>query len=247
MCTVSFLPSSRGFFLAMNRDEKKSRVQALPPRLRRAGSCRCLYPSEPGGGSWVGVNDRGLTLALINWYEKPQAARAGSLSRGVVIPHLLCAEDLEAAAALLSELPLKRIKPFRLIAISASQEAIREWRWDGKALKTQKPGWRRRHWFSSGFDENLANRKRRGAVNAKAGATSAGTPAWLRQLHRSHHPARGAFSICMHRDDAETVSYTEIATTGRQAKMRYAPGAPCASNPVRRTRLLFRSALVQPR
>ena len=31
---------------------------------------------------------------------------------------------------------------------------------------------------------------------------------WLRRLHRSHLPERGPFSICMHRSDAATVSYT---------------------------------------
>ena len=34
--------------------------------------------------------------------------------------------------------------------------------------------------------------------------------AWMRRLHRSHVPAPGPFSICVHREDARTVSYTEI-------------------------------------
>lgn len=245
MCTVSFLPSRRGFVLAMNRDERKSRVEGLPPRLWRAGARRCLYPSEPDGGSWIGVNDRGLALALINWYEKPQRDRTLMTSRGLVIPHLLQAEDVETAGALLKELPLARINPFRLIAISLSHATIREWRWDGKTLTLLRPDWRRRHWFSSGFDEALANRKRKTVVRAKVRTASAETPDWLRRLHRSHAPARSAYSICMHRDLAETVSYTEIAATSRLAKMTYAPGAPCAAKPKRRSRLPLRPA--QPR
>jgi Transport and Golgi organisation 2 len=247
MCTVSFLPSRRGFVLAMNRDERKSRVQGLPPRMGLAGSRRCLYPAEPDGGSWVGINDRGLTLALINWYEKPQRDRTLSVSRGVVIPRLLRADDIEMAGALLKELPLARINPFRLIAVWLPQAAIREWRWDGKALKALRPGWRRRHWFSSGLDEALANRKRMMVVRAEARSASAETPEWLRRLHRSHAPARSAYSICMHRDEAETVSYTEIAATSRQAKMTYAPGAPCAGKPKRQRRLPLRPSPAQPR
>ncbi len=245
MCTVSFLPSRRGFVLAMNRDEQKSRVEGLPPRLGRAGERRCLYPSEPDGGSWIGINDRGLTFALINWHEKPQRTRAHATSRGVVIPHLLQADGIEAAGALLKQLPLARINPFRLIAISLSDAAIREWRWDGKRLKLLRPDWRRRHWFSSGFDEAAANRKRKTVVRAKARTLSAETPDWLRRLHRSHAPVRSADSICMHRDLAETVSYTEIAATGRLAKMTYAPGAPCVAKVKRRSRLPLRPA--QPR
>jgi Transport and Golgi organisation 2 len=247
MCTLSFLPSRRGFVLAMNRDERTSRVEGLPPRLGRAGARRCLYPSEPDGGSWIGVNDRGLALALINWYERPQRESALMTSRGVVIPHLLEADGIRAAGALLKNLPLARINPFRLVAISLSQSTIREWRWDGKTLKTLRQDWRRRHWFSSGLDEALANRKRRKVVKAKARTASADTPDWLRRLHRSHAPAEGAYSICMHRDGAETVSYTEIAATSRMAKMTYAPGAPCASKPKRQTRLRLRASPAQPR
>jgi Transport and Golgi organisation 2 len=247
MCTLSFLPSRRGFVLAMNRDERTSRVEGLPPRLGRAGAHRCLYPSEPDGGSWIGINERGLTLALINWYEKPQRDRGLTTSRGVVIPRLLQADGIATAGALLKALPLARINPFRLIAISLSQGAIREWRWDGKTLKTLRPDWRRHHWFSSGLNEALANRKRKKVVRAKARTASADTPDWLRRLHRSHAPVRGGYSICMHRDGAETVSYTEIAATSRMAKMIYAPGAPCDSKPKRRRRLRLRASPVQPR
>jgi hypothetical protein len=49
----------------------------------------------------------------------------------------------------------------------------------------------------------------------------------LRALHRSHLPAKDAFAICMHRTDAQTVSYTEVMVESGRAVLRYAPGAPC--------------------
>ena len=229
MCTVSFLPTRRGFLLAMNRDELKSRPQGLAPRRHKAGSRLCLYPSEPGGGSWTGVNEAGLALTLINWYEKPQRDRSLCVSRGIVVPHLLALGDLMHLNARIAELPLSRINPFRLIAISFREGAVREWRWDGAGLTPKRHGWKRRHWFSSSHDEALANRKRAAAVKEAAQAASVETPSWLRRLHRSHRTARGAFSICMHRDDAQTVSYTEIAATARGAEMRHASGAPCTA------------------
>jgi hypothetical protein len=200
-----------------------------------------------GGRASLPLSERGLAFALINWYEKPQRDRRLAISRGVVIPRLLQADGIEAADALLKQMPLARINPFRLIAISLSDATIREWRWDGEALKLLRPDWRRHHWFSSGLDEALANRKRKKVVQAKSRAASAETPDWLRRLHRSHAPARGAYSICMHRDVAETVSYTEIAATSRLAKMTYAPGAPCTPMPKRRTRLKLGAWPAQPR
>jgi len=226
MCTVSFLPTRSGFMLAMNRDEQKIRPPGIMPRRQKTGLRDALHPSEPAGGTWIGVNDACLTLALINWYSKPQRDRSLCVSRGIVIPHLLAADNVVDAGNFLSDLPLVRINPFRLVAVSMVGSAVREWRWDGTELDFRRHNWQRRHWFSSGLDEALANRKRAGVVRA-AGGEIAQTPAWLRTLHRSHLTERGAFSICMHRDDAQTVSYTEIVATRNGARMRYAGGSPC--------------------
>src|SRR6185312_1610777 len=152
MCTISFLPARSGFLLAMNRDEKKTRVRAHAPRRHWAGTRQALFPSEPDGGTWIGVNDAGLTLALINWYAKPQRDRALCVGRGIIIPHLLAADGMADIGAMLADLPLGRINPFRLIAASGHENLLREWCWDGKELSCGKFRWGRRHWFSSGYD-----------------------------------------------------------------------------------------------
>jgi hypothetical protein len=55
---------------------------------------------------------------------------------------------------------------------------------------------------------------------------------WLRRLHRSHAPEIGPYATCMHRDDAATVSYTEITASGSVATMRYQSGPPCCRMPM---------------
>ncbi|MGH6827738.1 MAG: NRDE family protein [Rhizomicrobium sp.] len=241
MCTVSFLPLAEGFVLAMNRDEKKSRVRAEAPRRRPTGHNVSLHPAEPQGGSWIGINHKGLALALIDWHEMGQ--RQGDLlSRGIVVPHLLKEGRLSDLRAKLERLCLERINPFRLIAVSRSLGAIEEWRWDATRLAVLPKPWRRQHWFSSSAGETTAQRLRAG-VAAKAGrAISAGTLPWLRRLHQSHGPQRGAFSICMHRDDAQTVSYAEILAGRHRASMRYAPGPLCREKPGAPVVLAFASA-----
>jgi len=221
VCTVSFLPVEQGFALAMNRDEKKSRVRGEKPRKQRTGRHLSLHPSEPGGGTWIGVNHRGLALALINWHAKPLNEQA-CVSRGVVVPHLLAAENLERAAKLFVSLPLERLNPFRLIAVSLSERRLQEGQWDGNCLNLSQRPWVRSHWFSSGLDEAGAARAR-----AKIADRVPGTMSQLRRLHCSHRPERGAFSVCMHRDDAETVSYTEVLADREGARMRHAAGALC--------------------
>jgi hypothetical protein len=221
MCTVSFLPIESGFALAMNRDEKKLRVKGEKPRRQRTGRYLALHPSEPGGGTWIGINHRGLALALINWHAQKLNENA-EISRGIVVPHLLGAENLTRAAALFASLPLGCINPFRLIAVSLSERRLQEWRWDGSHLDLSQKTWARGHWFSSGHDEAGVAKAR-----ARIAGRTKGTVSHLRRLHRSHQPERGAFSVCMHRDDAETVSYTEILAGARGAQMRHAAGALC--------------------
>jgi hypothetical protein len=227
MCTVSFLPGRSGFLLAMNRDEKKARPRALAPRRRWTGTHNALFPSEPGGGAWIGVNDAGLTLALVNWYAKPQRDPLLCVSRGIIVPHLLAADAMADFGRMFADLPLDRINPFRLIAASAGETRLREWRWDGTLLSCGKFRWARRHWFSSGYDEPVVA-SRRAQVTRDVPAL---TPARLRRLHAGHLPERGPFSLCMHRDDAQTVSYTEIAVSPARARMRYAAGPPCRTAP----------------
>ena len=221
MCTVSFLPMPTGFALAMNRDEKKSRVKGENPHKARTGRHLSLHPSEPGGGTWIGINQGGLALALINWHAEPLNERA-TISRGIVVPYLLGADTLSRAAILFASLPLTHINPFRLIAASLSEQRLQEWRWNGDCLTLSRKTWARAHWFSSGHDEAGVAKARE-----KTARGTRGTLSHLRHLHRSHRPERSAFSVCMHREDAETVSYTEILAYSRGAEMRHAPGALC--------------------
>lgn len=241
MCTVSFLPIAGGFALAMNRDEKKSRVMGEPPRRRMTGHYTALHPAEPGGGTWIGVNHKGMALALINWHAQPENPDA-SLSRGMVVPHLLAARHMPRMATLFQTLPLARLNPFRLIAVSLSERTVKEWRWDGDRLAMSQKPWRRAHWFSSGYEETEAARLRGRAALAASRESSGGTVRWLRRLHQSHRPARGPFSICMHREDAQTVSYTEILASNEGARMRYAAGALCKEKASPPLFLAFRGA-----
>jgi hypothetical protein len=231
MCTVSFLPSADGYHLAMNRDEQLSRKAALPPALQRCGAIRALYPHELSGGTWIGVNEAAVSFALINWYSKPQRKGSDTPSRGRIIPELLHARNVEETRAGLSTVDLGRMNPFRLIMISGSERQIVEWRAaDGSVEELCLP-WERQHWFSSGFDEVGANRWRRIACLHETERSSPNSPGWLRRLHRSHHPTRGAYSICMHRVDACTVSSTELSVNATAAAMIYRAGPACQRGP----------------
>lgn|SRR5262245_8630149 len=227
MCTVSFVPNVRGFHLLMNRDEKRARATALPPKIVDLGDHRALYPSESSGGTWIAANDAGVCLALINWHKIEREPVEKIVSRGRIVSELAGKTISADICNGLTSLRLKEIRPFRLIAIVPKEKAITEWRWDLEWLSERKHPWSTQHWFSSGFDERKAESIRRSICEKR----SAHGIEQLRALHRSHAPRRGPFSICMHRDDATTVSFTEITVDNGTVTMRYKAGSPCSDSP----------------
>ena len=227
MCTVTFIARKHGYALGMNRDERLTRASGLPPSPKTIKGRIVLSPSEPGGGTWIALNDRGVTFALINWYSVSKRVTGETVSRGQVVNAAALAEMPNLVDATLAQLPLKRINSFRLIGVFPVTRELVEWFWDLESLVCKQRRWENQQWISSGFDEPAAQRIRGRTFRAALKENSAGSLDWLRRLHRSHAPQPGPFSTCMHRADAATVSYTEIVLASRQATMRYHSGAPC--------------------
>lgn len=230
MCSVTFIPQTRGFVVGMNRDESVDRPIARYPARFVHGHRTAVYPSEVSGGTWIGVNDAGLCAALINWYAIERRADAGQVgSRGRVVPALMAAGTIFECSMALANLALKGTAPFRLIVFSLRDQRVTEWRWDQDRLTEHTHRWAPRHWFSSGFDEPMAKHERGRTSRAAWQEPDAGGLRWLRGLHASHGPARGPFSLCMHRDDAHTVSYSEVIVGRDESSLRYHDGPPCSS------------------
>jgi hypothetical protein len=215
----------------MNRDEGVDRVQALPPAEFRRAGLRCLYPHEPAGGTWIGANEAGICLALINGSTVNHAPTGEPITRGEVVRALVDQPTFRGLHQGLPRLPLLHMRPFRLIAASLPERSVGEWRWDGTHLAFEPHPWKRRHWFSSGFDEPGVRRQRGYVCRQAATQASAGSLAWLRRLHGSHQPIRGPYSICMHGPGAQTVSYTEVIVSPTKLTMRYQASAPCRRYP----------------
>ena len=228
MCTVSFLPKSSGFYLAMNRDEKRERFVAIAPAIVELGRHRAILPRELSGGTWISANDSGLCLALINWHRIERQPKSQPLSRGLVVKELAGISTAHEIAASVKKLPICKLRPFRLIAIVPGEKRVIEWRWNLRRLAIRNHEWRRQHWFSSGFDEDRAEVERQRVCEDANDRDSADSLMWLRRLHASHAPKRGPFSICMHRGDATTVSYSEVAVGPRSVVMRYKNGSLCS-------------------
>jgi hypothetical protein len=239
MCTVTIIARKSGYALGMNRDEQLTRVAGLPPTLQAIDDRRIISPAEPTGGTWIALNDAGVTFALINWYSVSARVVARQISRGGIIRAVQTAINPRETAALLAEQPLSRINPFRLVVIFPTTKEVIEWRWNLKKLTRVTHGWQTQQWVSSGYDEPTAQRLRGVTFIHAQRQSSVGRVAWLRRLHGSHAPEFGPFSTCMHRADAATVSYTEVVVSARTGLMNYAATALCAGGGFQSQRFLL--------
>lgn len=227
MCTLSFITQEDGYLVGMNRDEQIARSASLPPQQFPIEGGYAIYPREESGGAWIAANSFGVTLALLNWYSvKPIAPK--SQSRGEVIPNLIAGEDSGSVHDALARLSLGGTLPFRLIGIFPQERKISEWRWNQRMLEIFEFPWQRRHWFSSGLSDAEAE-KNRGAVCSRSDPNGMPPRDWMRELHRSHENGPGPFSICVHREDVRSISYSEVHYSDGQLAFETLAGSPCAS------------------
>src|ERR1041385_4218147 len=227
----------------MNRDERRTRAPATPPERRTLDGVPVLAPRDgEAGGTWIAVNAFGHTLALLNrWDDSPigdsaplEAAPPNPgpfISRGLLVLELAATPDRRAVDAVLTGRPLASFRPFTLVSLSPG-EVPWLFEWDGHALEramVSVPGLVR---ASSGSDQAAAERGR-GALFREAASRPGGlTPEVLLALHRSHRPEKGPLSICMHREEAVTVSLSLITMHADRVTFRYVNGSPCESTEV---------------
>jgi hypothetical protein len=221
MCTVTFIPRDRGFLLGMNRDEQWERGRkSFPPTVTQDA----IFPRDEKGGTWIAVNAFGMAFAILN---RNGTSFSKTRSRGDVIPQLLRSDTLSAAYDRTRSLQLEGTLSFTLLIFSSEDQQVSEQVWDGQGLSSASHPWALRHWFSSGLSDEEANRHRSRIVLDSESEVDFASPAWLRRLHRTHGNAPGPFSICVHREQVGSVSYTEVTTDPEQITMSYLTGPPC--------------------
>ncbi len=226
MCTLSWVRTSSAQYSAFfNRDEQRSRAPGHPPRRGTTGRTPWIAPIDgEAGGTWIGVNGHGITLALLNRYaDTPHEIPGSPVSRGLLVRGLLDTADPDALDRRLAAIPLHDYLPFTLVLLAPVHPA-RVHEWDGGRLAASTVAGSGLLRTSSAVDQEGAERNRGSLF-----PTDPATPDVLAALHRSHDPEPGAISVCMHRPDAVTVSFARVDVTPGHVSMRYAAGPPCTT------------------
>ena len=225
MCTVSAVPTADGFRLACNRDERRTRPTACGPRLHRTGTHQALWPVDPqSGGTWIGVNDAGLAMVLLNRHPRNAPVCTPTHSRGVLIPRWLGAARIEtvvarARAELGSSGGDTQFEPFTLVMIQRHDVATVDYR-AGRTAIARRRLTRPVMFTSSSLGDELVDRPRRRLFAALVESSRRPLAAQA-QFHRHRWPDRQQISVRMTRTDAATVSYTTIDVCGETIAIEY--------------------------
>jgi transport and Golgi organization protein 2 len=232
MCTLSVITHEDGYLLGMNRDERIARGAGLPPECRDCGGTRAIYPTDGADGTWIAANESGVALALLNWNDvvPRHESQKDRRSRGLLIPALIGSHSLVELQSAMAKMALEGILPFRLVGVSRLEKEICEWRWDSVTTEFLWHEWQARHWFSSSLSDRKAKDIRGGECSRAWSEFDAGSAPWLRRLHASHGNGPWPFSLCVHRSDVRTLSYTQIECTRAAARMKHFLSSPCSTS-----------------
>jgi hypothetical protein len=209
-----------------NRDERLTRKRALSPSVRESRKVRFISPSDGDhGGSWIGVNDCGVALCLLNRYQDQKSDPASSFtSRGLLVAELLDSSSQTQAQSRIIGRDLAQFQPFTLAVLEAGKDCLLI-EWNGRNLFARN-GEEAMPLVSSSIDQEGATRARQ-RLFEEIEVIDASS---LLAFHRSHAPARGPHSPCMHREDARTVSFSRIEVAARSISFFYLANSPCAAS-----------------
>lgn len=221
MCTVSWCRQPEGYTLFFNRDESRARTKGIPPKESVIGDTQCLHPTDPTGqGTWLLVNQHGLTFGLLNYYEAQLYYQpVDRQSRGRLPLDLAECRKLTQVSQTLGTRDLSPFPPFHFLSLDSDGQA-NLLTWNGKSKSTSHPSWKDLPLSTSSFETSrvIAARK---AEFSKTVHPAPDRLAAMDTFHTSERPSPPTFSALMNRPDAKTVSVTRIDVTSTEVRMSY--------------------------
>lgn len=207
MCTLTYRLAEKGYELFFNRDEQRSRAQALAPIVNQ--ELNAIYPIDPiGKGTWIAVHQSGLSIALLNYYQAEKLASEGDFkSRGEIILALL--KNPGDVIGTLEGMSLNCYQPFQLCIfpsnLTLTNERLHCFQWDGESLKEIQ---QTLPITSSGIDYDAVYQARK-ITFSELVVDENPKPLQLLNYHQSQQ-LDGKLSVKMSREDAMTVSFSRI-------------------------------------
>lgn len=221
MCTLTWKPLDDGYALFFNRDELHSRPTAHPPDIYLRDGIRFITPLDPqGGGSWLLLNEYGLSIALLNHYpDAPRPEFPALVSRGALVMAAATSPTVEDAVARIAAMTLSVCAPFRWVAADSLRARLLVW--DGHRLEHRQLDKGGAMLTSSSWQTRMVEAARHDCLQRQLSTVRDADVRGIELFHRhrdADNPARG---ITMKRPDACTQSFSTIRVTHGEAAFAY--------------------------
>lgn len=232
---MSWRKTTTGYEIFFNRDERRSRKPARGPALDTRDGIRFVAPVDGDfGGSWLAVNEYGVTLAIENGYtDLDDAAHRpdeGFTSRGLLLTSLTTCRSSAEALRRIEGLDLHRYRSFLLTVFEPDGTGLLA-RWIRGLLSVDRELESLVPIISSSFETDEVRLSRQELFRRMRDEAGRDETELYLAFHESHLPRRGAYSPCMHRTDARTVSFSHVQVDEREARFGYVPHPPCQGRP----------------
>ena len=228
MCSLSWIRRRDALIVVMNRDERRDRAPARPPRRWRGADGGFTAPVDgDAGGTWIAAKDSGVVLALLNHQAPDDSGVVGAVGAGRRISRGLLVTTLAARSggARMPHASAPRGSPrMRRSGCSSRGRRCRRGCSPGTDcyLSARRLDPRLGFLTSSSWNPRAVIPARHARFRAFARAHPRPTRADLLAFHAQADDPRGTpWAICMARDDARTVSTTVVDVGPSGVAMRY--------------------------
>jgi uncharacterized protein with NRDE domain len=218
--------------VAANRDEFLERP-AEGPAIRPNRDAFVVAPLDlRGGGTWLGLSDRGVFAALTNLRsENPDPTRE---SRGLLVMEMLAATSAKDAARMLEALPERKYNPFNCYVADAQEAWVAGYRDSASAsarVQSLEPGVH----VIGNVDIDDADSPKLRRIRQRAEAAASGPPARLfeslTEICREHGAGEDPLGdTCVHLGDTygtRSSILLDMSESPEGRRLHYVDGPPC--------------------
>jgi hypothetical protein len=121
---------------------------------------------------------------------------------------------------------LDQFQPFTIVVLSPVQPALL-CHWNSRDIRLESDGDEAMPLTSSSLDQKGVEACRKRLFESVLAERGRLDIQLLFDFHSSHLPVSSAYSPCMHRGDASTVSFSWVTVAKDSIRFCYLPGAPC--------------------
>lgn len=222
MCTLSLFKSDQSLIVTMNRDESRERLEA-GIKEREVSNIKQLFPVDGlAGGTWFGINDSGVVMALLNRYQAQHVSNP--ITRGKIIPNCLSRGSYNNIFEHLNHQSFAEFNPFDLFLMCL--DSCHQFSWDGQHTTIKQINESAFQFSSSGLDTAAILEKRQRGFNQildNQQKTIWQSSEILEAIHLNQDPIDQSSSVLMDRPLVHSKSICQVQLTTKHNQFNYYP------------------------